>query len=41
MAACAGCESARNAAIGELALATGLVLRECSYLLSYEIPPLT
>jgi integrase len=35
-----GRELARNAAVGELALATGLRLQEFSYLLSYEIPPL-
>ena len=35
-----GRELARNAAIGELALATGLRLQEFSYLLSYEVPPL-
>lgn len=31
---------ARNAAVGELALATGLRLREFTYLLVYELPPL-
>lgn len=35
-----GRELARNAAIGELALATGLRLQEFSYLLPYEIPQL-
>lgn len=35
-----GRELARNAAVGELALATGLRLREFSYLLVYEIPVL-
>jgi site-specific recombinase XerD len=35
-----GRELARNAAIGELALATGLQLQEFSYLLAYEIPAL-
>ena len=35
-----GRELARNAAVGELALATGLRLQEFSYLLSYEVPPL-
>ena len=35
-----GRELARNAAVGELALATGLRLQEFSYLLAYEIPPL-
>jgi len=35
-----GRELARNAAIGELALATGLRLQEFSFLLTYEIPPL-
>ncbi len=35
-----GRELARNAAIGELALATGLRLQEFSYLLSWEVPPL-
>ena len=35
-----GRELARNSAVGELALATGLRLREFSYLLSYEIPAL-
>lgn len=35
-----GRELARNAAIGELALSTGLRLREFSYLLVYEIPAL-
>jgi site-specific recombinase XerD len=35
-----GRELARNAAVGELALATGLRLQEFSYLLCYEIPPL-
>jgi len=35
-----GRELARNAAIGELALATGLRLQEFSFLLSWEIPPL-
>ena len=35
-----GRELARNAAIGELALATGLRLQEFSYLLAYEVPPL-
>ncbi len=35
-----GRELARNAAIGELALATGLRLQEFSHLLTYEIPPL-
>jgi integrase len=34
-----GRELARNAAVGELALATGLRLQEFSYLLCYEIPP--
>ncbi len=33
-------ELARNAAIGELALATGMRLQEFSSLLAYEIPPL-
>jgi site-specific recombinase XerD len=35
-----GRELARNAAVGELALATGLRLQEFSYLLVYEIPEL-
>ena len=35
-----GRELARNAAVGELALATGLRLQEFSYLLVYEIPRL-
>ena len=35
-----GRELARNAAVGELALATGLRLQEFSYLLAYEVPPL-
>jgi len=35
-----GRELARNAAVGELALATGLRLQEFSYLLAWEIPPL-
>ncbi len=35
-----GRELARNAAIGGLALSTGLRLREFSFLLVYEIPPL-
>ena len=35
-----GRELARNAAIGELALATGMRLQEFSSLLAYEIPPL-
>lgn len=35
-----GRELARNAAVGELALATGLRLAEFSFLLAYEIPPL-
>jgi site-specific recombinase XerD len=35
-----GRELARNAAVGELALATGLRLQEFSHLLAYEIPPL-
>jgi len=35
-----GRELARNAAVGELALSTGLRLREFSYLLCYEIPAL-
>ena len=35
-----GRELARNAAVGELALATGLRLQEFSYLLVYEIPVL-
>jgi integrase len=35
-----GRELARNAAVGELALATGLRLAEFSYLLVYEIPAL-
>ena len=35
-----GRELARNTAVGELALATGLRLQEFSYLLSYEIPAL-
>lgn len=35
-----GRELARNAAVGELALATGLRLAEFSCLLAYEIPPL-
>jgi site-specific recombinase XerD len=35
-----GRELARNAAVGELALAAGLRLQEFSYLLTYEIPPL-
>jgi integrase len=35
-----GRELARNAAIGHLALSTGLRLQEFSYLLAYEIPPL-
>ena len=38
--AIAGRELARNAAIGGLALATGLRLQEFSYLLAYEIPAL-
>ncbi len=33
-----GRELVRNAAVGELALATGLRLQEFSYLLSYEVP---
>ena len=35
-----GRELARNAAVGELALATGLRLQEFSYLLTYEVPGL-
>jgi integrase len=35
-----GRELARNSAVGELALATGLRLQEFSFLLPYEIPPL-
>lgn len=35
-----GRELARNAAVGELALSTGLRLQEFSYLLAYEIPAL-
>jgi len=35
---CRGRTLARNAAVGELALATGLRLREFSYLLVYEMP---
>lgn len=35
-----GRELARNAAVGELALATGLRLQEFSYLLAWEVPPL-
>jgi site-specific recombinase XerD len=35
-----GRELARNAAVGELVLATGLRLQEFSYLLAYEIPAL-
>ena len=35
-----GRELARNAAIGQLALASGLRRQEFSYLLVYEIPPL-
>src|SRR5713101_3863747 len=35
-----GRELARNHAIGQLAVATGLRLQEFTYLLSYEIPPL-
>ena len=35
-----GRELARNAAVGELALATGLRLQEFTYLLPWEIPPL-
>jgi hypothetical protein len=35
-----GRELARNAAVGELALATGMRLQEFSSLLAYEIPPL-
>ena len=35
-----GRELARNAAVGELALATGLRLQEFTYLLVYEIPAL-
>lgn len=35
-----GRELARNAAMGELALATGLRLQEFSYLLSWEVPQL-
>ncbi len=35
-----GRELARNAAIGELALATGMRLQEFSSLLAYEVPPL-
>jgi len=35
-----GRELARNAAVGELAVATGLRLQEFSYLLAYEIPVL-
>src|SRR5260370_31363977 len=35
-----GRELARNAAIGQLALSTGLRLQEFSYLLAYEIPAL-
>lgn len=35
-----GRELARNAAVGELALATGMRLREFSSLLAWEIPPL-
>ena len=35
-----GRELARNAAVGDLALATGLRLREFTYLLPWEVPPL-
>ena len=35
-----GRELARNAAIGELALATGLRLQEFTYLLPWEVPAL-
>jgi len=35
-----GRELARNAAVGELALATGMRLQEFSFLLAWEIPPL-
>ena len=35
-----GRELARNAAVGELALATGMRLQEFSSLLAWEIPPL-
>ncbi|GHE71328.1 integrase [Streptomyces cellulosae] len=35
-----GREMTRNAAVGDLALATGLRLQEFTYLLSWEIPPL-
>ena len=35
-----GRELARNAAVGDLALATGLRLQEFTYLLPWEIPPL-
>src|SRR5260370_5282558 len=35
-----GRELARNAAIGELALATGMRLQEVSSLLTWEVPPL-
>jgi site-specific recombinase XerD len=35
-----GRELTRNAAVGELALATGLRLQEFSYLLAYEVPAL-
>jgi integrase len=39
-AGCKGRELVRNAAVGGLALATGLRLAEFSYLLAYEVPPL-
>jgi len=39
-AAFRGRELARNACIGQLAVATGLRLQEFTYLLSYEVPPL-
>jgi len=35
-----GRELARNACVGQLAVATGLRLQEFTYLLSYEVPPL-
>jgi hypothetical protein len=34
-----GRELARNAAVGGLALATGLRLQEFTYLLAWEVPP--
>ena len=37
---CRGRELARNAAVGRLALATGLRLQEFTYLLAAEVPPL-